>query len=233
MIPRVVLVAFVASLTLLGVAPRPALDSQLVLARYEMALDDLVSPSVMIFTYTISQAGPTDIEQRHRLYRSGLNVRDELLSDDGVGLKQKIVRIAQREDRYTVGRLAPRATTYALLFLHTIGKPSHLSYVYQATPLAPASSSFTVTRVTIDGTTFLPSAIKFHSVGANAHGTGEIMYGTIEHRWVPLSVTIDASVDGHSARERITWSSYRFPASLPDSTFIPARPLPHQTLPSI
>ena len=34
---------------------------------------------------------------------------------------------------------------------------------------------------------------------------------------------------GKPARELITWSDYRFPASLPPSTFQPPEPLPHAT----
>ena len=233
---RALLAAFALVAALLGAAPRGALplqqlDSQLVLARYGMAMDELVSPKTMIFSYTISQAGPTDIEQRHRLYRSGLNVRDETLTDDGVPLKQKIVRIGQREDHYAIARLAPRATLYSMLFLRTTGTGAHLGYEYETTPLAVSASAFTVTRVTIDGATYLPRVIAFRTVGASAHGVGEITYGTVSGRWVPLAVTVDAEIDGKPARERITWSDYRFPASLPDSTFIAPKPLPRATLP--
>ncbi len=228
---RALLAAVALVAALVAATPAQQLDSQLVLARYEMAMGDLVAPKTMIFSYTISQAGPTDIEQRHRLYRSGLNVRDETLSDDGVGLKHKIVRIGQREDHYAVTRLAPRATLYQLLFLHASHVDGRLTYDYQATPLAVAGGGFTVTRVSIDGSTYLPRVIAFHTASASGHGSGQIAYGNVANHWVPLAVTIDAVVNGKRARERITWSDYRFPATLPASTFIAPHPLPHATLP--
>ncbi|MDE2483364.1 MAG: hypothetical protein KGN02_14400 [bacterium] len=230
---RALLAAVSLFATTLGATSVQQLDSQLVLARYEMAMSDVVAPKTMIFSYTISQAGPSDIEQHHRLYRSGVNVRDEMLSDDGVPLKQKIVRIGQREDHYAVTRLAPRSTLYTMLFLRATGSGEHLAYEYEATPLAASGTGFTVTRVTIDGRTFLPRVIAFRTAGASAHGTGEISYGNVANHWVPLAVTVDAQIAGKPARERITWSDYRFPAALPASTFVAPKPLPHATLPPI
>ncbi|HEY5340443.1 MAG TPA: hypothetical protein VIK27_05395, partial [Candidatus Aquilonibacter sp.] len=83
-------VAFLAAL-LLGAASPKQLDSQIVLQRYELEMSDLVAPKTMIFDYSVSQLGSTDIEQRHVIYRSGLRVRDETLTVDGIALKPKIV----------------------------------------------------------------------------------------------------------------------------------------------
>lgn len=222
----------VALISLLGLAPSQ-LDSQLVLQQYELQMGDLHAPKAMIFSYTVSQAGPNDIEQRHRIYRSGLDVRDETLAVDGVALKPKIVRIGKREDRYDVVRLAPRTTTYTMLFLRTVHDGGHLDYQYETTPLVASASGFIVVRLTIDGQTFLPRAIGFRTASAVAHGTGKLEYEKIGGYCVPVAVNVDAQVNGKPAREHIVWSDYRFPPSLPVSTFVQSKPLPHATLPPI
>jgi hypothetical protein len=50
---------------------------------------------------------------------------------------------------------------------------------------------------------------------------------------MPVVAAATAQVGGKPARERITWSDYRFPQSLPPSTFQPPQPLPQATLPTI
>ncbi len=217
---------------LLGAAPSPSpptsrtqLDSQYVLQRYALALEGVVVPKNVVFTYAVSQLGPTTIEQRHRIYRSGNDVRDETLAVNGLALTHKVVRISRREDRYAVARLAPRIDGYQMLFLRAIGSGSHLEYVYDVTPLLRQSSTF-VDRVTIDGLRFLPRAIHFHTVGSGARGTGEVEYAPFGEYWMPVAATVDASIVGKPARERITWGEYRFPEGLPPSTFQGPRPLP-------
>lgn len=228
-------VAALCCVVLLAAVPstRVQLDSQIVLQRYELELGDLATPKAVIFSYAVSQAGPTDIEQRHRLYRSGLDVRDETLAVDGVGLKQKLVRFGRRDDRYAIARLAPRASTYAFVFLRTVKNGSHLDYEYEATPLAPTGTAFVVERMTIDGERFLPRSISFHTAGASAKGSGELQYAGFGKYWMPVSASVSATVKGTPARERITFGEYRFPPSLPASTFEPPKPLPHATLPPI
>jgi hypothetical protein len=218
---------------LLGAAPLPTLDSQIVLQRYELEMSDAHSPKTVICSYTISQAGATDIEQRHELYRSGDDVRDETLVVDGQPLKPKIVTIGKREDRYAIARLAPRSVSYAMLFVRAVHDGSHLDYQYDATPLAASPSGFVIKSMVIDGVSFLPRQLTFSTASATASGTGTIQYGKQGGYWVPLAVTVDAKVNGKPARESIVWSDYRFPASLPAATFVAPRPLPHATLPPI
>jgi hypothetical protein len=228
-----VVAALLALAVLLGLAPAPPLlDSQIVLQRYEIEMTDLPSPKAMIFSYTVSQAGPADIEQRHVLYRSGLDVRDETIAVDGAPLRSKVVRIGRREDRYDILRLAPRSATYTLLFLNAVRDGNHLDYQYEATPLA-ASSGFVVERLTIDGSTYLPRTIAFRTVSAVASGSGKLEFAKVGGYCVPISATVDATVKGKPAREHIAWSAYRFPASLPASTFVAPKPLPQATLPPI
>lgn len=222
-----------ASLALLGAAPVP-LDSQIVLERYELEMTDVTTPHAMIFSYNVSQAGPTDIEQRHRVYRQGLAVRDETIAVNGQQLARKIVRIGRRSDRYTIVRLAPRTAAYAFVFVRTIKRDGHVDYVYDASPLTSAAgAAFVVKRLTIDGERFLPRTIAFSTAGAGAHGTGQIEFAGAGTYWVPVSVNVDAEIGGKTARERISWSDYSFPANLPASTFQGAKPLPHATLPPI
>lgn len=208
------------------------LDSQVVLQRYAVALDALAQPKAVVFSYTVSQAGPANLEQRHIVYRSGLDVRDETLAVDGVALPHKIVRFSQREDRYAVTRMAPRAAGYQMIFLQPVKDEHHLDYVYESTPLLQSSSAW-IDRVTIDGARFLPRVLHFHTSGQDAEGTGEIEYAPIGKYWVPVLATATAKVNGKPARERIVFSEYRFPQDLPKSAFEAPKPLPTMTLPPI
>jgi len=222
-------------LALLGVAPPSPwlqLDSQLVLQRYATALNALDEPKAMIFSYSVSQLGPANIEQRHRIYRSGTQVRDELIAIDGVAPRTKIVTITRREDRYAIGRLAPRDTAYTFLFLRAHQHGGHLDYEYETTPIVRSTSGFIVERVTIDGARFLPHVIRFQSRRAGSYGNGALEYGSFGAYWMPVAATVTATVDGHPAREHIAWGEYRFPASLPDATFVAPRALPATSSPS-
>lgn len=196
------------------------LDSQSVLERYSLALANLATPKATIFVYAVSQAGPTNIEQSHRIYRSGIEVRDETIAVNGSALRQKIVRIEQRPDPYAIAALAPRPDAYETLFLQAIRDGSHLDYVFQTQALAHAQSGFTIDRVTIDGASFLPRVIEFHTSGALASGTGRVEFGEVGGYWVPLLATVNGAVGGSIARERIVFSDYRFPPALPRSTFL-------------
>lgn len=206
------------------------LDSQVVLERYARHLLAPDVPKTMIFTYTVSQAGPQTIEQTHRVFRSGELVRDETLQDDGQSLKIKPTRITRYRNRYTVENLAPRLTAYAFLFLRAVRTGNGYSYRYKAVPLG-ASGAFTVDEMTIDGTTYLPSEIVFRTASGKTHGQGTISFAKAGKYWVPTVVSVRAQIAGKPARERITFTAYQFPARLPKSTFQAPRPLPTPALP--
>jgi hypothetical protein len=221
-------IAAVAAIVALASAP---LDSQVVLERYAARLLATEPPKVLIFTYSVSQAGPRDIEQTHRIYRSGELVRDETLSVDGQALKQKVTRIGRYRNRYTVDNLAPRLTQYAFLFQRAVRSGNSWTYQYRAIPLG-SPGSFVVEGLTIDGRSFLPAAIQFHTGNAVAKGKGAIDFSRSGKYWVPTMVNIEARVGGKPARERITFAGYQFPASLPKSTFQGPKPLPTPVLPT-
>jgi hypothetical protein len=208
-----------------GAAPPAQLDSELVLQRYVMALDAVTQPKNVVFSYTVSQLGPSNLEQRHRIYRSGSSVRDETIAVDGVALRRKIVRISHRQDRYAVDRLAPKAAEYQMLFLTAARDGAHDDYTFELTPLVRRTPS-SVDSLTIDGARFLPRLIRFHTASGDAQGTAEVRYAPFGPYWMPVLATIDARVAGKPARERITWEDYRFPETLPPSTFSAARRLP-------
>jgi hypothetical protein len=208
------------------------LDSQYVLAQYALALKAVSAPKVVVFSYTVSQVGRSNIEQHHRIYRSGLDVRDDTLSVDGITLLRKVARISKHADRYAVARFAPSSSAYELLFLGTVKDGRHLDYVYEATPLTRSSGTW-IDRLTIDGANFLPRVVHFHSGGAGVEGSGEVEFGPSGKYWMPMLADASAQVGGKPARERIAWGDYRFPQSLPPSTFQAPQPLPHATLPTI
>jgi hypothetical protein len=208
------------------------LDSQYVLTQYVLALKAVSTPKVVVFSYTVSQVGPSNIEQHHRIYRSGLNVRDDTLSVDGITLLRKVARIARYEDRYAIARFSPSTGSYELLFLGTVKDGRHLDFVYEATPLNRSSGTW-IDRLTIDGANFLPRVVRFHSSGAGVEGSGEVEFGPFGKYWMPMVADATAQVGGKPAHERIAWSDYRFPQSLPPSTFQAPQPLPHSMLPTI
>ncbi|MFY9633048.1 MAG: hypothetical protein WAJ94_15710 [Candidatus Cybelea sp.] len=226
--------AMLAAVVLLGASGGSGgqLDSAEVLQRYALALQHVVSPRVVVYSYTVSQVGPSNIEQRHRIYRNGTSVRDETLAIDGIALRHKAVRFSQREERYTVGRFAPSATAYELLFLGTSKDGHHLDYVYEATPLRHGGSVW-IDRLTIDGANFLPRAVRFHSTGTGVSGNGEIEFGSFGKYWLPVVASASAMIGTRLARERIVWGEYRFPESLPPSTFQTPKPLPHPSPPAL
>jgi len=226
-----VALALAVFLAAAGATPEQ-LDSQYVLQRYAVAIETVAVPKATIFTYTVSQAGPGNIDQRHVIYRSGTHVRDETLAVDGVALAHKIVRFSERDDRYDVTRLAPRTTAYELLFLRTLKDGRHVDYEYDASPLVRVADA-TVERVTIDGLKYLPRDVRFTTSASDARGSAHVSYAQFGKYWMPVLAEITAVVDGKPARERIVWSDYRFPESLPPSTFEPPRPLPHPSLPPI
>lgn len=221
----------IATVALLG-ATTAQMDSQVVLARYQRAVAAVRAPAVVVFSYTVSQTGPNNIEQHHRIYRSGLQVRDETLSIDGIPLLRKVVRFEQRADRYAVTRFAPVIADYQTLFLGTVKDGRHLDYSYETTPLNHGASVW-IDRISIDGTTFLPRTVHFHTQSGSAAGSVQVEFGPFGSYWMPIAATASAQIEGKPAHERIAWSDYRFPAALPASTFKGPRPLPVATLPPI
>ena len=195
------------------------LEPATVLARYGDALAALRSPPAVSFEFSVEQLGVHNIEESHRVYRSGSKERDETLSIDGYPLKNPAVRIfLNRGYRYDVASLAPKPEAYDFSFSGVLRTGDHYAYSFATQPHAPAS--FAVTGVTIDGRSFLPSVVRFHASGGNAHASGRLHLVGSHGYWVVSEATADARLaDGKLAHERIVWSNYRFPESLPTSTF--------------
>ena len=214
-----------------ALAAAVVLDSHTVLTRYAAKMLTTVQPKVMIFSYTVSQAGPSEIEQTHRIFRSGDLVRDELLAQDGEALHPKVTRISRYSNRYDLQTLAPRLTQYALMFLRSERSAGHLQYLYRAIPLGP-TGPFVVKRLAVNGRSFLPDEVVFSDVAGRVTARGTIDFGRAGGYWVPTAASVAAMVDGKPARERITFSGYLFPKRLPKSTFRTPRPLPTPVLPT-
>ncbi len=210
---------------------RTPLDSQVVLDRYAARLLSLEAPKAMVFSYNVSQAGPHVIEQTHREYRSGEMVRDETLTVDGQPLRPKVTRIARYRNHYTLDGLAPRLSQYAFLFMRSYRSGNSYQYEYRAEAIA-AAGNFVIDGMTIDGRSFLPSLIRFHTTNGSIEGTGSVTFAKDGKYWLPIAANVAATIDGKPARERITFSGYQFPGSLPKSTFQAPKPLPTPTLPA-
>lgn len=216
--------ALLAQIGVLGISQPAALDPDEVLARYAQALESAATPKLAVFEYAIEQAGLRDFIQTHRVYRAGSDERDETLAVAGKALSPPLVRIFhKRVDRYAIARLAPTEARYTFAFVGTRKSGKHLDYTYRT--LAHAPSAFEVTSVTIDGVRFLPSSISFLSAQGKVHGSGTIKFTKADRYWVPVLAVAVANVGEDHARERIAFGGYRFPVSLPRSTFSPPKPL--------
>jgi len=195
---------------------RSIVTPDMVLARYAAALAALPSPPAISFEYELEQTGARDLMQTVRVFRSGTNQRDEVLAVDGRALDAPAIRITHgRRDRYAVGVLAPKADDYVFHFAGSVRDGHHADYVFQTSAREPAA--FRITAVTIDGISYLPKVISFET---DAHaGSGTITFVRAAAYWVPDVATAHATYAKLSASERITFSDYRFPTSLPPGTF--------------
>ncbi|MDQ2907786.1 MAG: hypothetical protein M3R44_00365 [Candidatus Eremiobacteraeota bacterium] len=214
----------VLAFTAVGAAPHvraQKIPPRVVLQRYAHALTILPRPRRVSFQYSVEQLGLRNFEQTHRVYRSGPRERDETLAADGTTLTVPSVRIIEnRTNRYDVLAVAPRLDAYDFTFRSR----SHGMYVFETAP--HAARSFTVDEVGIDARTFLPAIVRFRAADGGARGKGELRYARTGPYWMVRQAQIVARLPtGERARERIAWSTYQFPASLPPSTF----QLPHST----
>ena len=201
---------------------QPLETAATVLAKYEAAMDRAKVPDVVRFESAVEQVGPRNIAQTHRVYRSGLTERDELLAADGLALATPEIRIIRdRVNRYNVTTLAPRAKDYAFSLLGEQSDGAHTDYVFATSARAPAA--FTVDSVTIDGLVHLPRSIAYTVSAGGVRGHGTLTFTKADKYWVIEEASATARIAGKVARERIVFSRYDFPRSLPDSTFIEPR----------
>lgn len=200
------------------------LAPQAVLAHYHTALAALREPSTFTVEYTLEQTGARALEQTHRIFRRGNDERDEIIAVNGTHATNPTIRIFRGTPyHYRVARLAPAAAAYTFTYLSANRSGRHLEYVFNLAPKGP-SGDFTLTRVSIDGLTFLPTMVAFRTSGSA--GKGAVTFGKVGAHWVATGASASARVKGGTANERLTFSNWRFPASLPSSTFAVARPLP-------
>jgi hypothetical protein len=200
------------------------LGPDVVLARYERAIARVVAPKVLRFEYAVEQVGPHDIAQTHRVYRSGLTERDEMLSVEGQSLPTPAIRIIRnRVNRYNVASLAPRTAGYAFSYVGTHHEGSRVDYVFSTTARDVATPAYRVTGLTIDGTHFLPRTIAYATESGMVRGHGTLTFWPQGSYWVIAQATANARIGNRLARERLVFHNYDFPRSLPASTFIAPR----------
>jgi len=201
----------------------PAIAPATMLARYAAALEANPTPTVLSFEYSLDQTGPHDIQQTHRVFRSGNSERDELLSADGKALNPPSIHIfLGHRNRYAIEVLAPRPEAYAFRYVGTVRDGHHVDEVFATTPRSATDA--TVVRVTIDGITALPTAITF--VTRLHGGKGTVTFGRVQKFWMATSASATATTAKSLSIEHVAFSRYRFPISLDASTFSTPRPLP-------
>lgn len=199
-----------------------ALTPHDVIEKYQAAVAAVREPRVFTLEYTIEQTGMRSLEQSHRIFRSGGNERDETIAVNGNRATRPQVRVFRgRRYRYTVTALSPKTTAYDFRFVGIRRDGHHVDYVYALRPKTDAAFRFT--QVTIDGITFLPNEVNFAT--RDHGGRGIVAFGKRQKYWVATSAAASADGAGGVASERLVFYAYRFPASLPDSTFAVARPV--------
>jgi hypothetical protein len=203
--------------------PPPAVAPSAMLARYATALDTNVTPAVLSFEYSVDQAGPHDIQESHRVFRSGNSERDELLSANGKRFVPPAIHIfLGHRNRYALEAMAPRPEAYTFHYLTSVRDGHHLDQVFATVPRGAADVS--VRRVVLDGVTALPTMVTFATRKYN--GTVIVTFGKVQKYWMVLTATATATTGKSLAIEHLAFSRYRFPASLAASTFATPRPLP-------
>ncbi len=202
-----------------------------VLTHYLEMLDVYSAPKYVSFEYSVEQSGGTNISQVHRIYRAGRDQRDEVIEEDGRRLKPARVRIRHDSvDRYALSAVAPAPERYAFTFVGSTKSGDHVLYRYRTE--ARTAAPFTVEEISLDGTSYLPAMLRFRSSSGGVHGHGELLFATAEKHWMIREARIDALSKGAPVSERIVWSAYRFPSSLPSATFADQVPEP-APLPSL
>ncbi len=210
-------------IALLAAAVVTTLAPQAVLAKYGAALKALKEPRVFTVEYTLEQTGTRTLEQTHRVFRSGSNERDETIAVNGTRLTRPQIRVFRnRPYRYTVAALAPKPAQYAFAYLGPRKDARHVDFVFRLAPKKPGAFAFT--ELTVDGVTFLPVTVAF---ATRAHGgRGTVSFGKRDRWWVASGASASVRVPGGTAREQLGFSRWRFPPSLPPSTFALPRALP-------
>lgn len=208
--------------------PAALLAPDVVLARYAKALAAVKEPSVLSLEYRLEQTGGRSLDQTHRIYRTTTLERDETLSVDAKRLTPPTVRIYRgKRNRYTVAALAPRPDQYDYTYLGPRKDAHHVDYVFRLTP--KAARAFAITELAIDGIKFLPRRVVFRT--STNGGSGAVQFAGTGRWWIPLNAIAQAKLGRQMYAERLTFGAYRFPTSLPSSTFSVPKPLPTTTIP--
>lgn len=189
-----------------------------VLERYEAQMKRTHTPAVLTFSYIVEQDGDHRLAQVHRVYRMGNLERDETVAVDAAKVKPRIRIFRNRPNAYAFENVAPRRATYAFTYVGKVHNGTHADYLYRTSSLTPLNP-FVVTNVVIDGQSFLPSAVTFRTMSATATGTGVLRYIETAGAWVITEVEASAVSGKTKLREHFAFSDYRFPKTLPASTF--------------
>ncbi|MGA3039146.1 MAG: hypothetical protein ABSE64_16905 [Vulcanimicrobiaceae bacterium] len=197
-----------------------------VLTKYGQAIDALKAPPAYIFEYTFAHHGAHPQSIEHRVFRQGARERDELIGVNGEKLPHPEIRVfLQHHDPYDVMALAPRPEAYVFTFEGEGKQGRNLVYVFNA--FARGAPKYEVTRLVIDGKSFLPLQVDYRATTGGVVGTGTVTFAKTDKYWMPQSATARAAVNGDLQTERIDWARYQFYPNLPPSTFAePRAPLP-------
>jgi hypothetical protein len=222
---RTALAALALVLSLCGASRAAPLERPLeageVLLRYEQAIAAASRPNAVEFEYTVEQLGAHTLQQEHHVYRSGQGERDEIVAVDGQTLARPSVRILlNHKYPYDIRSVAPTAAGYAFAYTGTLLEGAdHFFYLFRTEPKG-AEGNFVVDEVEIDGATFLPSEIHFRIATDTTHGSGRLAYARFDRYWLVREASVSVHLPkGDIANERIVWSKYQFPDSLPAETF--------------
>ena len=192
------------------------------LANYVQALDAIKMPPAYIFEYAFAHHGRHPQEVEHRIFRQGSRERDEIIGFNHEKLPRPSIRVfLLHHDPYDVVALSPRTDSYVFTYSGE-GKQGH-NLVYVFNVFARGTPKYEVTRMVIDGKSFLPLQLDYRATIGAVVGTGTVTFAKTDKYWMPQSATARAEVSGDLQTERIDWSKYQFYEGLPPSTFAEPR----------
>jgi hypothetical protein len=214
------LVAAVAAGALLGATGAPTLDA------YRTALAAQKLPAYMEFTYTVTRSGPARIiTEQHRVYWANTGEeRNDTIAVNGTPVVPAPSQLLRRSIwPYDPAQFAVSGDDYDATPAGMAIVAGRKTYAFALARSTPAD--FMQKSIYVDVKTHLPVRQTFAVAGADCDGSGSIDFGPSGGYWLPNFVSVVCTQSGAGAspapvfKESIRFTSYQFPALIPQDIF--------------
>ena len=216
-----------------GPRPRAIVASpQAALSAYREAVATLPMPSNLTFEYLVTRSGPTRIiTEEHRVYRDGAGrERNETIAVNGTKVVPTIAQVFRHAEwPYGAEKFIVSAAAYDVTFTGQGVVRGRRVYGFSAKRFR--KSDFEVNGLYLDASRFLPVRETFTVLGKGCEGTGSVDFVPVREFWLIVSISAScvSSLRGSTSqdapppfRERIRFSKYAFPKTLPPQVFGPS-----------